>query len=154
MIKTNSKNNHRQPPIYHDFTSSQMWNTWKIDREKSKVLENDKMLPKGAFEIWELPKPRTVYKKSTNVPKFFRVWVFGKNGFFREVKLDLGGGMFFQVLQQVFLFFFYFCVGYAFSGLVWLVAWLGLVISLVSIVVRYECRHLVCKPLVLFFKIY
>ena len=76
------------------------------------------MLPKGAFEIWELPKPRTVYKKTTNVPKFFRVWVFGKNGFFREVKLDLGGDVFLGSIVG-FFFIYFFCVGYAFSGLVW-----------------------------------
>jgi len=89
--------------------------------------------------------------------KFFESGFLAKNGFFREVKLDLGGDVFLGSIVDVFIFILFFCMGYAFSGLVWLVAWLGvawLSNQLSKCVVRYECRHLVCKPLVLFFKIY
>ena len=81
------------------------------------------MLPKGTVEMQGMPLARTVYKRPTNVPNFFRVWVFGKNGFSGEVKLDLGGGCFLgSYLGRFFLFFFAWC-GVAWCG--WCgVAWL------------------------------
>ena len=86
------------------------------------------MLPKGTVEMQGMPLARTVYKRPTNVPNFFRVWVFGKNGFSGEVKLDLGGGCFLgSYLGRFFLFFFYFLRGVVLCGVdsVAGVAWLS-----------------------------
>ena len=81
MIKVKSNHNHRYPLIYHYFTCNQTRKIQSIDREKQKVPEKYKMLPKGPFEIWELPKPRTVYKtyQCTEIFSslgFWQKWIF------------------------------------------------------------------------------
>jgi hypothetical protein len=109
MIKVSSNNNHRYPLIYQIFTCNQKSKISRIHLKKSTGPKNHKMLLKGPFDIWELPKPRTVYKRPTNVPKFFRVWVFGKNGFLGEAKSELGGRCFWaSIVGRDFFFFFFF----------------------------------------------
>ena len=73
------------------------------------------MLPKGPFEIWELPKPRTVYKtyQCTEIFSslgFWQKWIFqgGKVGF-------RGGDVFLGSIVGFFIFFLFF----AWCGVVW-----------------------------------